>query len=161
MSQMPHDVLDIDIGTRLIAAHDIERYPHALIPEGDTLLVTEVTGDSVWAFDLTRHVKGLEDWGNCVQFDKDRDWIDETHPFDAADAMEPAHYQSILYLTREEAQEQCRNLAHLGEVSDQDLHAITGGWYLYTSYGEIFGAYRTRQAASQKLDDLLDAQEGN
>jgi hypothetical protein len=67
------------VGDRLLAAQDIDRYPDAIIPQGDILRVTEVTDKGAWAFDETRTIHGLAAWDNCVQFDKDRPWYEETH----------------------------------------------------------------------------------
>ena len=68
---------ELKVGDRLIATGESERFPDAVIPEGDVLVVTEADGQDVWAFDTTRAVKGLEDWDNCVQFDSVRQWSRE------------------------------------------------------------------------------------
>tara|TARA_R100001086_G_scaffold100080_1_gene50054 strand:+ start:898 stop:1134 length:237 start_codon:yes stop_codon:yes gene_type:complete len=68
---------ELKVGARLIATVEIDRFPDAVIPKGDVLVVTEADGDTVWAFDATRTVKGLEDWDNCVQFDSLRPWSSE------------------------------------------------------------------------------------
>ena len=68
---------ELNVGDLLIATVESDRFPDAVIPEGDVLVVTEADGDDVWAFDTTRTVKGLEDWDNCVQFDSLRQWSRE------------------------------------------------------------------------------------
>jgi len=68
---------ELKAGDRLIATVEIDRFPDAVIPKGDVLVVIEADGENVWAFDTTRTVKGLEDWDNCVQFDSLRPWSGE------------------------------------------------------------------------------------
>lgn len=68
---------DLKVGTKVRFNHEVERYPHFIIPEGATGLVTEnwFEGEPpkpvLILIKLDKPINGMEEWTNKFQFHTD------------------------------------------------------------------------------------------
>ena len=66
----------IVVGQRVRFVRDVERYPHALVPAGETGIVTVADPDLI-AVRLDHVYAGFESWGNELCFESNCDTYDE------------------------------------------------------------------------------------
>jgi hypothetical protein len=66
----------IGVGSRVRFTQSVERYPHALVPAGETGVVTVIEPDLI-AVRMDREFPGLAGWDNEVCFERDTETLDE------------------------------------------------------------------------------------
>lgn len=69
----PNDKPLLD-GTPVYLMHDLDRYPHFLLPAGSTGTIRHRGGDGVVVVEVDQYVAGLAEWSNEVVYDPSGDY---------------------------------------------------------------------------------------